>query len=96
MEHQQYTVMPMARERTIKLSEQEYQALRKAQREHEARKRKEMEDLEPDDPDEEEKPGVDWGSVALGAVAVLGAVALVSYLKKRADQQNQQQGQNYP
>ncbi len=68
-ETDRYTVIPMARERTIKVSEEEYQKLKKAQKELDARKRREMEDLEPPDPDDEEEPGVDWGSVALGAVA---------------------------
>lgn len=88
----------MSRERTIKLSEQEYQQLRKAQRELEARKRREMMDLEPETSDEDEGAGVDWGSVALGAVAALGAAALLVWLKNKADQsqqQSQQQGNQW-
>ncbi len=93
------TVITMPpRERTIKLTEQEYQQLRKAQKELEDRKRAEMEEFEPEDPDTEEGPSVDWGSVALGAVAALGAAALLVWLKNKAQQgqqQNQQQGNQW-
>ncbi len=77
----------MARGRTIKVSEEEYRALRRAQREVEALKGQKMTQvMGPPTPPGTKPPGVDWGGVALGAVAALGAIALLRWLSQEPDE----------
>ena len=79
----------MVRERTIKVSEEEYRALRRAQRELEAVKGDKMSQvMGPSAPPGTKPPGVDWGGVALGAVAALGAIALLRWLSRETDEED--------
>ncbi len=74
------------RERTIKLSEEEYVALRRAQKELAAIKDRKMTRALGSPMPSGAKPGrIDWGGVALGAVAALGALALLKWIGDQDD-----------
>lgn len=76
----------MARQRTIKVSEEEYKALRRAQKEVETLKGEKMTQvMGPPAPPGTKPPVVDWGGVALGAVAALGAIALLRWLSQQPE-----------
>ncbi len=66
----------MARKRTIKVSEEEYEQLKAAQRELEEKNRAELAKA----PGGSQQGGLDLGTLALGAVAGLGALALIDWL----------------
>lgn len=77
----------MARDRTIKVSEDEYMALRRAQKELAAIKDRRMTSALGPPMSSASKAGrIDWGGVALGAVAALGALALLRWLSDQGDQ----------
>jgi hypothetical protein len=74
------------RERTIKVSEEEYVALRRAQKELAAIKDTRMTcALGPPMPSGAKPGRIGWGGVALGAVAALGALALLKWLSDPRD-----------
>ena len=80
-------VVSMARQRTIKVSEEEYKALKRTQKELEAIKDTRMtQSLGPPLPADAKPTGIDWGGVALGAVAALGAIALLNWLTQQRDE----------
>jgi ferric-dicitrate binding protein FerR (iron transport regulator) len=74
------------RERTIKLSEEEYVALRRAQKELAAIKDRRMtRAIGPPMPSGTKTGRIDWGGVALGAVAAMGALALLKWIGDQSD-----------
>lgn len=74
------------REHTIKLSEEEYVALRRAQKELAAIKDRRMtRAVGPPMPPGTKAGRIDWGGVALGAVAALGALALLKWMSDQGD-----------
>jgi len=74
------------RDRTIKVSEDEYIALRRAQKELAAIKDRRMtRALGSPMPSGTKRDGINWGGVALGAVAALGALALLKWLGDQGD-----------
>ena len=76
----------MARYRTVKFSEEEYETLRRAQKELAAIKDKRMTSALGSPVPSGTKGGrIDWGGVALGAVAALGAFALLKWLSDQGD-----------
>lgn len=68
----------MARQRTIKVSEGEYEALRKAKEEMEKMKNAQLTRSLPGEGE------IDWGSLALGAVVGIAAIALLAWLAEAA------------
>ena len=75
----------MARKRTIKVSEEEYERLKAAQRELEARNRAELARA----PGGSQQKGLDLGTLALGAVAGLGALALLEWLTQSEEEDDE-------
>jgi len=74
------------RDRTIKVSEEEYVALRRAQKELAALKDSRMtRAIGFPIPSGAKSGRIDWGGVALGAVAALGALALLKWLSDQGD-----------
>jgi ferric-dicitrate binding protein FerR (iron transport regulator) len=74
------------RDRTIKVSEEEYVALRRAQKELAALKDRRMTQAIGSPMPSGAKPeNINWGGVALGAVAALGALALLKWLSDQGD-----------
>ena len=73
------------RKRTIKVSEEEYQRLKDAQRELEVRNRAELAKA----PGGSQQASLDLGTLALGAIAGLGALALLEWLTKSEEEDDE-------